>query len=55
MVFAADPMEPSLSIPRDGLGLSPLLEHPVMLTHPPVIFLGYALWAVPFALALSAC
>jgi cytochrome c-type biogenesis protein CcmF len=54
MVFAADPMEPSLSIPREGLGMSPLLQHPAMLVHPPVIFLGYAIWAVPFALALSA-
>ncbi len=54
MVFAADPMEPSLSIPREGLGMSPLLQHPAMLAHPPVIFLGYAIWAVPFALALSA-
>jgi cytochrome c-type biogenesis protein CcmF len=54
MVFGADPMEPSLSIPHDGLGMSPLLQHPAMLVHPPVIFLGYAIWAVPFAMALSA-
>jgi cytochrome c-type biogenesis protein CcmF len=54
MVFAADPMEPSLSIPQEGLGLSPLLQHPAMLIHPPVIFLGYAIWAIPFAMALSA-
>ena len=54
MVFAADPMEPSISAPRDGAGLSPLLQHPAMLIHPPVVFLGYALWAVPFALALVA-
>lgn len=54
MVFGADPMEPSLSIPREGMGMSPSLQHPVMLIHPPVVFLGYALWAVPFALALSA-
>ena len=54
MVLAADPMEPSLSIPREGLGMSPLLQHPAMLVHPPVIFLGYAIWSVPFALALSA-
>jgi cytochrome c-type biogenesis protein CcmF len=51
MAFAADPMEASVSAPRDGLGLSPLLQHPAMLIHPPIVFLGYALWTVPFALA----
>ena len=54
MVFAADPMEASLSAVRDGGGLSPLLQHPAMLIHPPVVFLGYALWTVPFALAIVA-
>ena len=54
MIFGADPMEPSLSIAREGAGMSPSLQHPAMLIHPPVVFLGYAIWAVPFALALSA-
>jgi len=54
MIFAADPMEPSLSAPGEGAGLSPLLQHPAMLIHPPVVFLGYAGWAVPFALAVCA-
>ncbi len=54
MVFAADPMEPTLSPPQDGAGLSPLLQHPAMLIHPPVVFLGYALWTIPFALATVA-
>ena len=53
MVFGADPMKPSLGAPRDGRGLSPLLQHPVMLLHPPIVFLGYAAWAVPFALAIA--
>jgi len=38
----------------DGLGLNPLLRDPWMVIHPPVIFVGYALTAVPFALALAA-
>jgi cytochrome c-type biogenesis protein CcmF len=54
MVFAADPMEPSLARASDGQGLSPLLQHPAMLIHPPVVFLGYAAWAVPCALTLAA-
>ncbi len=54
MVFAADPMEVSHTGTRDGAGLSPLLQHPAMLIHPPIVFLGYALWTVPFALAVAA-
>jgi len=54
MVFAANPMAASVSTPAEGAGLSPLLQHPAMLIHPPVIFLGYALWTVPFALAVAA-
>jgi cytochrome c-type biogenesis protein CcmF len=54
MVFAADPFQPSLQAPREGLGLSPLLQHPSMLIHPPVVFFAYAAWTVPFALATAA-
>ena len=54
MVFAADPMAASVSVPQDGSGLSPLLQHPAMLIHPPIVFLGYALWTIPFALAAAA-
>ena len=53
MVFGADPMQPSLAVPREGDGLSPLLQHPAMLLHPPVVFLGYAGCAIPFALAIG--
>lgn len=53
MVFAADPLEASVSAVRDGVGLSPLLQHPAMLIHPPFVFLGYALWTVPFATATA--
>ena len=53
LVFAADPMEPNLAGSSDGLGLSPLLQHPAMLVHPPIVFLGYAGWAVPCALTIA--
>jgi cytochrome c-type biogenesis protein CcmF len=54
MVFAADPMAGSIGTPREGAGLSPLLQHPAMLIHPPIVFLGYAAWTIPCALALAA-
>ena len=47
-------MAPSLAPPDDGAGLSPILQHPAMLIHPPIVFLGYSAWAIPFALAITA-
>lgn len=54
IVFAADPLKPSLTSSVEGMGLSPLLMHPAMLIHPPIVFLGYAAWGIPFALAIAA-
>ncbi len=41
-------------IPADGRGLNPLLQNFWMLIHPPILFLGFSLLAVPFVLAISA-
>jgi cytochrome c-type biogenesis protein CcmF len=54
MVFAADPMAPNLTAGNEGVGLSPLLQHPSMLIHPPIVFMSYAASTVPCALALAA-
>lgn len=40
--------------PADGHGLNPLLKNPWMVIHPPVLFVGYSLLFVPYALALAA-
>ncbi len=42
-----------LSNITDGNGLNPLLENIWMTIHPPTLFLGYALIAVPFAFAIA--
>jgi cytochrome c-type biogenesis protein CcmF len=54
IVFAADPMTPSVTAVNQGVGLSPLLQHPSMLVHPPIVFMAYSLWAVPCALGFAA-
>jgi cytochrome c-type biogenesis protein CcmF len=41
-------------VPFDGQGLNPLLQNPWMTIHPPIMFLGYAATAVPFAFAVAA-
>jgi cytochrome c-type biogenesis protein CcmF len=41
-------------IPEDGNGLNPLLQYPEMVIHPPMLYLGYVGFSVPFAFALGA-
>ena len=53
--FAAPPFAlVSGTIPPDGFGLNPLLQYPEMVIHPPMLYLGYVGFAVPFAFALGA-
>jgi cytochrome c-type biogenesis protein CcmF len=40
--------------PAEGRGLNPLLQNFWMIIHPPIVFVGYALFAVPFAYAMAA-
>ncbi|MAG33023.1 MAG: cytochrome C biogenesis protein [Deltaproteobacteria bacterium] len=38
----------------DGNGLNPLLQHPVMLLHPVMLYMGFTGFAVPFSFAFAA-
>jgi len=40
-------------IPADGKGLNPLLQNFWMVIHPPILFIGFALTAVPFSFAVA--
>lgn len=51
LVLAKSPFVPAESVVQDGMGLNPLLQDPWMAFHPPVIFIGYALFAVPLSYA----
>ena len=41
-------------VPAEGNGLNPLLRHPSMMIHPPMLYSGYTLFAIPFAFAVGA-
>jgi cytochrome c-type biogenesis protein CcmF len=41
-------------LPDDGNGLNPLLQYPEMVIHPPMLYLGYVGFSIPFAFALGA-
>ncbi len=53
--FAAPPfaIEPG-ELAINGFGLNPLLQYPEMVIHPPMLYLGYVGFSVPFAFALGA-
>jgi cytochrome c-type biogenesis protein CcmF len=40
--------------PADGQGLNPLLRHPGMIIHPPMLYLGFVAFVIPFAFAIAA-
>jgi cytochrome c-type biogenesis protein CcmF len=54
LVFAASPFQTVAVAPEDGTGLNPLLRHAAMLIHPPMLYSGYTLFAIPFAFAVGA-
>ncbi len=54
LVFAARPFATVPFPPQDGIGLSPLLRYPTMMIHPPLLYSGYTLFAVPFAFGIGA-
>src|SRR5947209_11248816 len=54
MVFYATPFATSSPAPAEGAGLNPLLRHPSMMIHPPMLYSGYTLFTIPFAFAVGA-
>ncbi len=48
------PQLASLFVPRDGRGLNPLLRHPGMIIHPPMLYLGFVSFVIPYAFAIAA-
>ena len=56
MLGPANPFrEVAGAVPADGVGPNPLLQnHPLMAFHPPLLYLGYVGFTVPFAFAVAA-
>jgi cytochrome c-type biogenesis protein CcmF len=55
LVFMESPFQSLTGIvPTEGVGLNPLLRHPSMMIHPPMLYSGYTLFTVPFAFAVGA-
>jgi cytochrome c-type biogenesis protein CcmF len=54
--FVTNPFSalPPGEVLSNGRGLNPLLQHPVMLIHPPILYLGFVGFVVPFSFAVAA-
>ncbi len=51
--FTANPFVLVSHIPKEGLGLNPMLQDIAISIHPPMLYLGYVSYSVPFAYCLS--
>lgn len=54
VVFVEVPFKKLDFIPIDGNGLNPLLRHPGMIIHPPMLYLGFVGFVIPYAFAMAA-
>jgi cytochrome c-type biogenesis protein CcmF len=53
LVAVASPFD-TQTAPVDGAGLTPSLQNPYMVAHPPLLYLGYVGLSIPFAFAAGA-
>ncbi len=54
VISLLQPAGASPAIPTDGRGLNPLLRHPGMIIHPPMLYLGFVSFVIPYAFAIAA-
>ncbi|ORE86291.1 cytochrome c-type biogenesis protein CcmF [Oceanococcus atlanticus] len=54
VLFTSNPFERLLPAPLEGRDLNPLLQDPGLAIHPPMLYMGYVGFTVPFAFAIAA-
>ena len=52
--YTIKPADSVLFRPEEGNGLNPLLRHPGMIIHPPMLYLGFVSFVIPYAFAIAA-
>lgn len=53
-LFVENPFARLEGFPADGNGLNPLLRHPGMIIHPPMLYLGFTGFVIPYVFAMAA-
>ena len=54
LLFTSNPFERILPMAQEGRDLNPLLQDPGLIVHPPMLYMGYVGFSVPFAFAIAA-
>ncbi len=54
LIFTSNPFARLIPAPLEGRDLNPLLQDPGLIIHPPMLYLGYVGFSVPFAFAVAA-
>ena len=52
-IFTSNPFLTFDVLPNNGTDLNPLLQDPLLVIHPPVLFAGYVFYAVTFSLVIA--
>ena len=54
IIFLSSPFTRLIPTPLDGKDLNPLLQDPAMVMHPPMLYMGYVGFSIPFSFAMAA-
>jgi cytochrome c-type biogenesis protein CcmF len=54
LLKTSNPFSYLFPIPKEGLGLNPILQDPALAIHPPILYLGYVGSSIIFSASLSA-
>ena len=54
LIFTSNPFARLIPAPLEGRDLNPLLQDPGLIIHPPMLYIGYVGFSVPFAFAIAA-
>ena len=53
IIKTSNPFEKLIPIPKEGLGLNPILQDPALAIHPPILYVGYVGSSIIFSSALA--
>ena len=54
ILFTSNPFLYLFPIPKEGMGLNPILQDPALAIHPPILYLGYVGTSIIFSSSLAA-
>jgi len=54
LLITSSPFDYIFPIPKEGLGLNPILQDPILAIHPPILYLGYIGSSIIFSSSLAA-